>query len=94
MSERCLQEIMGSCAGCEIRDNLLPKRMRVLGEAQSRAEIAKRVESDWCPDGARLQLPQEQRPEIWKPGLLLRNVFENLSVVEPRRANVVSEVRS
>ena len=66
MAERCLQMSTGSCAGCPIRDEILPRRM-ALNRDVPIGVVAAGVEKDWCPDGTGLQLPEKPRVKVWNP---------------------------
>lgn len=63
--ERCLQQIIGSCGGCPIRDELLPRRIREAKVIISREEVIRQVISDWCPEGTKMQEPKVPKMKVW-----------------------------
>lgn len=65
MAERCLQEITGSCSGCNIRDNILVPRLNGNG-GYPKEEVARQVQAEWCPEGASIQMPESHRVRIWE----------------------------
>ena len=51
MTERCLQEKVGSCLGCNVLEIARGKIMQENGVQQ----IASEVQADYCPPGVEMQ---------------------------------------
>lgn len=51
---RCVQTATGSCAGCQIHEDLLKTRLRKSRDV-SPSEVVDKFSKEWCPPGASAQ---------------------------------------
>lgn len=51
MQERCLQEITGSCLGCQILEMVVNR----INKGQDIEKAADEIRKTYCPEGTRLQ---------------------------------------
>lgn len=63
MKERCLQQTLGSCTGCPIREIAISK-INAVALGQRQAKIS-RIKKQYCPEGTEMQPPRKQKQSIW-----------------------------
>ena len=59
---KCLQEEIGSCAGCQIQEIAI-NRIRMASE-EERPKITKRINDNLCPEGVIMQMPTIRRSSL------------------------------
>lgn len=71
MTERCLQEMTGSCGGCPIQE-IVTRRVVVESQRLVAGQpcvdvvaIARDITQVYCPEGARIQAPVVSHSSIW-----------------------------
>lgn len=63
MKELCLQQRIGSCAGCPIQELAINKARTVL--ATDQPAVILRINEQYCPNGLKIQMPKRQKQSIW-----------------------------
>lgn len=63
MSERCLQQIIGSCLGCPIQE-MADRRLGRNGQ-EPVEQVLQKVARELCPDGTSIQLAKPVKQSIW-----------------------------
>lgn len=62
MKEKCLRQIIGSCGGCDIQAMAREKTWANQGQEEI---IAKRIQTELCPSGETMQLPEKPKKKVW-----------------------------
>ena len=61
--KECLQQIIGNCTGCDVREMVLEKR-RPMGTDEKKALI-QRVQESLCPKDTQMLVPNRTKQRIW-----------------------------
>jgi len=62
MKEKCLQEKIGSCKGCNVYQIVREKVAGNLGVVNA---VSQRVQSEYCPEGNTMQPIELPKRKIW-----------------------------